>query len=136
MRMWNQFRRNDKRDGYVDDLSSLNLSWFKKVGECVSSPVIDDVLYITNMLGVVYAIDLNGSIIWRTELNIPVVSTPILHDNMLYLATFDTWIKGTRFKNTNYLIALEREGKVIWKTSMEGDTFSSPTILDDNMWAL
>ncbi len=134
--MWNQFRSNIRKDGYADELGSLTLSWMKKIGECVSSPIADnDILYIANMLGIVYAIDIKqNSIIWRTELKIPVVSTPIVHDNMLYLATFDTWIKGTKFKNRNYLIALDiEEGKVRWNADIKGDIFASPTILNDEI---
>lgn len=71
---------------------------------------------------------------WHLNVGSPLVSTPLLHNQILVVATYDVWVKATSFVGKNFLFGIDVEsGKQIWKFEVPGDVFSSPCIVDSKM---
>src|SRR5436309_4274848 len=132
------FRGSSMRPG----ISASNISrkpsllLVTEVGPVVSSPVFGEgTLYVSTITGRIFALNPSDKKIkWHLNIGSPIVSTPLLHNQILVVATYDSWVKGTSFVGKNFLFGIDREnGKQIWKFEIPGDVFSSPCLVDGKM---
>ena len=113
-----------------------SLLWVTEVGPVVSSPLFEEgTMYVSTITGRIFALNLlKKKIKWHLNIGSPIVSTPLLHNPILIIATYDSWVKGTSFVGKNFLFGIDKEnGKEIWKFEIPGDVFSSPCIVDGKM---
>jgi outer membrane protein assembly factor BamB len=69
----------------------------------------------------VYALSTDGSLLWTFKTNEPIWASPVLNDNLLYIASMD-----------HNLYALDSEnGMVVWKTDLGGAMVSAPFLGED-----
>jgi eukaryotic-like serine/threonine-protein kinase len=58
-----------------------------------------------------------------SESGSPIVSSPLIMDDMMICATFDSWINNDISEN-NYVFSLHKnDGNVLWKVQITGDIF-------------
>ena len=135
---WKMFRGNSMRTG----VSASNISrkpsllWVTEVGPVVSSPVFGEgTIYVSTITGRIFALNPSEKKIkWHLNVSSPIVSTPLLHNQILVVATYDSWVKGTPFAGKNLVFGIDREnGKQIWKFEIPGDVFSSPALVGGRM---
>ena len=113
-----------------------SLLWVTEIGPTVSSPLFSDsVIYVSTITGRIFALDRSRKQIkWHLNVGSPVVSSPLLYDGTLVIATYDSWIKGTSFAGKNFVVGINAEnGKKIWEIEIPGDIFSSPCLVDDTI---
>ena len=113
-----------------------SLLWVTEVGPIVSSPIFaQGTLYVSTITGRILALNpVKKQIKWHLDVASPLVSSPLLHDNILVAATYDSWIKGTSSIGKNFVFGIDTEdGKEIWGYEIPGDVFSSPCVVDDMM---
>lgn len=127
---WTMFRGNPKRTGSIRTrvLTRPLLYWTIKLGPIISSPVCENgFLYIATMTGRIFCLDIHRrEIRWHQNVGSPIVSSPLIRDNMIICATFDSWINGESLEN-NFVYSLDKnDGSIIWRAQMRGDFFSSP----------
>jgi outer membrane protein assembly factor BamB len=111
-----------------------SLLWVTEVGPTVSSPLfLDGVIYISTITGRIFALDPSRKQLkWHLNVGSPVVSSPLLYNGTLVVASYDSWIKGTSFAGKNFVVGIDTEnGKKIWECEIPGDIFSSPCLVDD-----
>jgi outer membrane protein assembly factor BamB len=133
---WEMFRGNRERTGASSSKLSKrpHLQWVMELGPLIASPVVDNgILYASTITGRVYAIQIyKRQIKWHSNIGSPIVSTPLLQKNLIITATFDSWIKETRFLGKNLVFALNTmTGEQIWNFEIDGEAFSSPVIAKD-----
>ena len=134
---WKMFRGDKRRTGtsYSSGLSKRpHLQWVIELGPLIASPVVDDeLLYASTITGRVFAVQIiQRQIKWHSNIGSPIVSTPLIEDGVLVTATFDSWIRGTKFLGKNLVLALDaRTGEEIWNFEIDGGAFSSPVIAHD-----
>jgi len=91
---WNMFMHDEEHTGFNDiDMKNINsVIWsFDLEGRVCSSPVIvEDVIYIGSEK-YFYAIDLNGNILWKKEMNI-LWSSPTIHHSRQYIHWYVGWL--------------------------------------------
>lgn len=135
---WKMFRGSSMRTG----ISASNISrkpsllWVTEVGPVVSSPVfVEGTIYVSTITGRIFALNPSDKKTkWHLNIGSPIVSTPLIHNQILVVATYDSWVKGTSFVGINFLFGIDREnGKQLWKFDIPGDVFSSPCLVDRNM---
>jgi outer membrane protein assembly factor BamB len=133
---WKMFRGNTMRTGISS--SSLpkkpSLQWLIELGPTIASPVYENsTLYSSTITGRIFALNVHQKQIkYHFNIGSPIVSSPLLHQDMLIAATFDSWVKETTFLGKNFLFALRtRTGEQIWKFEIDGDIFSSPCLAND-----
>ena len=147
---WKMFRGNVMRTG----ISSSNLSrtpslqWMTKLGPMIASPVFDNsIVYAATITGRVFALKAYQSEKkWHANLGSPIISSPLIQQDLLIAATFDSWVKETAFLGKNSVFALNaKTGEQIWSFKIDGDIFSSPCIaqgmiivgsMNNNVWAI
>ena len=130
------FRGNAMRTGISS--SSLprrpSLQWLIELGPIIASPVYENsTLYAPTITGRIFALNVfQKQIKYHFSIGSPIISSPLLHQDMLIAATFDSWIKETTFLGKNLLFALHtRTGEQIWNFEIDGDIFSSPCLAKD-----
>jgi outer membrane protein assembly factor BamB len=132
-RSWKVFRGNAKRTG----ISSSNvfrrpsLQWIIEFGPMVASPIYDNnFVYAATITGRIYAASVSQKQVkWHSNVGSPIVSSPLLHGDLLISATFDSWIKETTFLGKNFVFAIDTNtGNQVWNLEISGDAFSSPCI--------
>jgi outer membrane protein assembly factor BamB len=130
---WKMFRGNAKRTG----ISSSNLSrrpslqWITEFGPMVASPIYDNsMVYVATITGRIFAANVSEKQVkWYSNIGSPIVSSPLLHKDLLISATFDCWIKDAVFLGKNLVCALNtNRGDQIWSIEINGEVFSSPCI--------
>jgi outer membrane protein assembly factor BamB len=130
------FRGNAKRTG----LSSSNLSrrpslcQITEFGPMVASPIYDtDVVYVATITGRIFAASVSQKEVkWHSNMASPIVSSPLLQEDLLITATFDSWIKDTAFLGKNLVFGLDtNSGDQMWSLEINGDVFSSPCVAKD-----
>lgn len=92
----------------------------------IGSPLITDkAIYVSNTDNTLYALDLNGNLLWSFETGGEQWAQPVIDPDgsKLYIPSMD-----------HYLYAVSTEGKLIWKTkeSLGGAIIGSPAIGSDN----
>jgi outer membrane protein assembly factor BamB len=130
---WKMFRGNAMRTGISTSTLSRkpSLRWVMEVGPIISSPVFDDnVIYAATVAGRIFALKAyQRQIKWHSNIGSPIISSPLLQQDLLICATFDSWIKGNHFLGKNIVFALDvKTGKQVWQVEVDGDIFSSPCI--------
>jgi outer membrane protein assembly factor BamB len=134
---WTMFRGNPKRTGSIRTRAITRplLYWTIKLGPIISSPVFENgFLYVATMTGRIFCLDiLRREIRWHQNVGSPIVSSPLIMDNMIVCATFDSWINRESLEN-NFVYSFDKnDGSIIWKVQMRGDFFSSPCPVGKNI---
>jgi outer membrane protein assembly factor BamB len=147
---WKMFRGNVMRTG----ISSSNLSrtpslqWMTELGPMIASPVFDNnVVYAATMTGRIFALKAYQSEKkWHANIGSPIISSPLIQQDLLIAATFDSWVKETVFLGRNLVFALNaKTGEQIWSFEIDGNIFSSPCIaqgmiivgsMNNSVWAI
>lgn len=127
---WTMFRGNMRRTGSVRTMPLTRplLYWTIELGPIISSPIYEGgFLYVATMTGRIFCLDvLRREIRWHQNIGSPIVSSPLILDNMIVCATFDSWVNGDSLEN-NFVYSLDKnDGRMIWRVQMDGDIFSSP----------
>jgi outer membrane protein assembly factor BamB len=105
-----------------------------ELGPLISSPVIDGgILYAATLTGRIFAVHIDQrQLKWHLTMGSPIVSSPLLHENLLIAASFDSWVEETGILGKNQIYALNtKDGKPVWSFDTDGDIFSSPCIAQD-----
>lgn len=109
---------------YLFDFNTGSSSEFFKGagGRWVASPLVtEEVIYAPNSDYSLYALDLNGNLLWTFETGDPLWATPLLDGETLYVASMD-----------HLLYALDAaSGAKLWATNLGGSTVATPA-LDEN----
>lgn len=83
--------------------------------------MVEDTLYAPNSNGILYALDLDGEIIWEFETEAAIWATPVFADGRLYVASQD-----------HHLYAVNANtGDLIWDLDLGASAVSSPVIDED-----
>lgn len=122
------------KDGYLYSLhTNGELDWRLEIGESVSSPAVSwDQLYVgTGHLGgtgKMLAYKTDKTLLWETEVDGPVQSSPVVADGKVYFATND-------LQGTVYCLDTT-DGGVVWsyKPSPESYILSSPAVADGEVY--
>jgi len=127
---WDMFRGNIRRTGSIGTkpVTKPSLYWTIELGPMVSSPVYEEgFLYILTLTGRIFCLDISKrKIRWHHNIGIPMVSSPLILDDMIVCATFGNWIHGDTSQD-NIIFALDKDdGSMIWEHHAGGDFFSSP----------
>ena len=133
---WKMFRGSPRRTGVSGSRVSNRplLLWVTEIGPSVSSPLFEDgTIYISTIAGRIFAISLaQKRIKWQSDIGSPVVSSPLVHNKMLIVATYDTWNKDTTSRGKNFVFGIDiDDGKRRWCCEISGNIFSSPCIIDN-----
>jgi outer membrane protein assembly factor BamB len=130
------FRGNPMRTGISG--SSLarkpSLQWLIELGPMIASPVFENsTLYASTITGRIFALNIFKKLIkYHVNIGSPIISSPILHQDTLIAATFDSWVKDTIILGKNLVVALDtKTGDQIWSFEIPGDVFSSPCVVKD-----
>lgn len=88
----------------------------------VGAPLlVGDVIYAPNSNGTVYALSLDGEILWEFETDAAIWATPVYADGRLYVASQD-----------HHLFAVNADtGDKIWDTDLGASAVNSPALADD-----
>ena len=127
---WNMFRGNTRRTGSINSKPLIRplLYWTIKLGPIISSPVYErGFLYVATAPGRIFCLDIfRREIRWHQNFGSSIVLSPLIMDNMIVCATFDSWINADTNGN-NFVYCLDKnDGSFIWRLPMKGDIFSSP----------
>ena len=133
---WKMFRGNVMRTGvsYSKISRKPHLRWMVELGPLISSPVIDGgILYSATLTGRIFAVHIDQKQLkWHLTMGSPIVSSPLLHKDLLIAASFDSWVEETGFIGKNQIFALKtKDGNPVWSFDTDGDIFSSPCIAQD-----
>ncbi|MGB9168554.1 MAG: PQQ-binding-like beta-propeller repeat protein [Nitrososphaeraceae archaeon] len=135
---WLLFRGNEERSGvFAGKLSrELSLFWVIELEPMISSPIFhNNIVYNSTITGKIFAVNAyRKKIVWQKNIENPLVSSLLLHDDLLISCTFNSWIikqdcKSLE-KNLIYALDITKEGKEEWKVQIPGDIFSSPCVCD------
>jgi outer membrane protein assembly factor BamB len=135
---WKMFRGNVMRTG----VSASHLSrkpaflWAIEVGPMVSSPVFGNgIIYTSSITGRIFALNtFQRQIKWHLNLGSSLVSSPLLYEDILICATYNSWTKETDFTGKNFVFAIDiKNGQHIWSFDINGDIFSSPCLVNDDI---
>jgi outer membrane protein assembly factor BamB len=99
------------------------------------SPVFEGgFLYVATLTGRIFCLDiLRREIKWHYNNDSPIVSSPLILDEMVICATFASWINNDVSEN-NYIFSLDKnDGSTIWKLQTTADIFSSPCPVGKNI---
>jgi outer membrane protein assembly factor BamB len=130
------FRGNPMRTGKSGSSFARkpSLQWLIELGPIIASPVFDkSTLYASTITGRIFALNIFKKLIkYNFDIGSPIISSPILHQDMLIAATFDSWVKDKIIPGKNLVIALDsKTGNQIWNFEIPGDVFSSPCVVKD-----
>jgi hypothetical protein len=105
-----------------------SLLWIKEVGPIVSSPIFaDDTIYVSTITGRIFALNLlEKEIKWHLYVGSPIVSSPLIYNDILVAATYDSWIKDTSFTGKNFLLGIDSN---YGTHEILGGVFSSPCLV-------
>src|SRR5918994_538933 len=128
---WKMFRCNVRRTGVSSsDVSRKpHLQWILEGGPLVASPVADKgILYAATITGRIFAVNAHQKQVkWHVTMDSPILSSPLLHDNLLIGASFESWVKEAGSLGKNQIFALNtKTGRPVWNFETDGDIFSSP----------
>jgi eukaryotic-like serine/threonine-protein kinase len=134
---WAMFRGNTRRTGSLrtKPVGRPLLYWTIELGPIISSPVYEGgFLYIATLTGRIFCLDiLRRQIRWHQNIGSPIVSSPLILEDMIICATFNSWINNDLFEN-NFVYSLDKnDGSIIWKLQTKGDIFSSPCPVGKNI---
>lgn len=135
---WLLFRGNEERNGICSDKLTRDISLFWIIGlePMISSAICyNNIIYNSTINGRIFAIDIyKKKINWQKYIGCPLVSSPLLHENLLISCTFNTWILNDDSKhlanNSIHALDINKEGDSKWEVKILGDIFSSPCICD------
>ena len=134
---WTMFRGNMKRTGTIKTKPIIKplLYWTIELGPVISSPVFEGgFMYVGTLTGRVFCLDIiKREIKWHYNIGSPIVSSPIILNEKLICATFDSWINNDISKNNSIFSLDKNDGSMGWKLQISGDIFSSPCGVGKNI---
>jgi outer membrane protein assembly factor BamB len=133
---WKMFRGNAMRTGISSSTLSArpSLKWVTELGPMISSPIIDNgIVYVATTAGRIFALNMyKREEKWHTNIGSPIISSPLIEQDLLICATFDSWIKEKTLPSRNHIVALYvNTGEIAWQIKTSGDVFSSPCLAKD-----
>lgn len=127
---WNQFHSTSNHKGlnpYENVLNSGNVGaidvlWSYPIGFTQSSPaIVNNVVYIVNTSGIVYAINRStGALLWQYPTSFFTSSSPAVANGVIYLGSNDT----------NVYALKATTGAFLWQYPTAGPVQSSPAVLN------
>src|SRR5580700_3000692 len=126
---WSQFHSTPNHKGlnpYENVLNSSNVGaidvqWSYPIGFSQSSPaVVDNVVYIGNTNGTVYAVKSPGKLLWQYSTLASVESSPAVANGIVYVGSNDT----------NLYALKASTGALLWLYPTAGAVESSPAIVN------
>lgn len=71
-----------------------SLAWLIELGPMIASPVFENgTLYSSTITGRIFALNVfQRQIKYHFNIGSPIISSPLLHRDMLIAATFDSWV--------------------------------------------
>jgi outer membrane protein assembly factor BamB len=127
---WNQFHFTPNHKGlnpYENVLNSSNVSgldvrWSFPLGSSQSSPaVVNNVAYIGNSNGIVYAVnESTGAPLWQYATLASVASSPAVVNGIVYVGSNDTNVYALKAST----------GALLWQYTTEGAVTSSPAVVN------
>jgi outer membrane protein assembly factor BamB len=134
---WTMFRGNIKRTGSTKTKPVIKplLYWTIELGPVISSPVFEGgFLYVATLTGRIFCLDIpKRKIKWHHNIGSPIVSSPLILDEMVICATFDSWINNDNSENNSIFSLDKNNGSIIWKLQNTSDIFSSPCPIGKNL---
>jgi outer membrane protein assembly factor BamB len=85
--------------------------------------VYKDVIYVGCKDNSLYALSLDGRLLWKFRTSGSVVSIPVAHKDVVYFGSYD-----------NNLYAVSTEGRLLWKFSTKNILFSGVFIYNDRLY--
>ena len=113
-----------KKNLYLFDFNTGSVNEFFKGagGRWVASPLVtEDIIYAPNSDNTLYALDLNGNLLWKFETGDPLWATPLLDGETLYLASMDHMLYAINAST----------GTELWATDLGSATVATPA-MDEN----
>ena len=111
------------------------LKWsFQTSGQVEAAPAVGNgIIYVGSTDGNLYALNLQGQLIWKLQTPSPIRTTPAIgSDGTIYLASS---IQNSSGRPEGILYAISPAGRVIWNVTLANfqgyDSLSSPTIGSD-----
>jgi hypothetical protein len=134
---WTMFRGNIKRTGSTKTKPLIKplLYWTIELGPVISSPVFEGgFLYVATLTGRIFCLDMpKREIKWHHNIGSPIVSSPLILDEKVICATFDSWINNENSENNSIFSLDKNDGSLIWKIEATSDIFSSPCPIGKNL---
>lgn len=128
---WPCYMGNNQRTGFTYQQAggTLELKWsYNTYSGFVGSPVIkDNVLYIANRTGVIYAFDAysdNPDVLWNYSNGNDIISSPCTDGNNIYVFSYD---------GQAYCLDCQ-DGSVKWSREIGGQNLSSPLVTDNYIY--
>jgi len=128
---------NDRHEVYCHNIDSGEIIWqwqgphpFQEKG-ISARPIIDDhAVYISCYDGFLYKLDLyTGQVIWKTQLDMYLHSTPYIYQRMLYIGT-----EGGLHKKRGDILALDTiTGQILWRFPTKDVIPASPTLFQSQV---
>lgn len=136
---WTQFRLGPENNAVVG--GTLEATWRIETGAQISaSPtVIDDVLYVGNNNGSLYAIDVtSGHVLWKAHVTNPLMSAPLVYGDVVIVGEGDPTSRSSSpsepmmvGQGPSALIGFDRlSGAIRWQTPLTGSAMPTPAIID------
>ncbi len=114
---WNMFMNDEEHTGFSDiDMKNINsIIWNVQLeGNIYSSPaIVENIIYVGTEK-FLYALDLNGNVLWKKDMKI-FGSSPTVIANRIYIGTRD-----------GYIYCLNTDGDIIWDVKTEKEITASP----------
>jgi outer membrane protein assembly factor BamB len=148
----------DAKTGQGHEIFTAESKW---IGESV---VVDGTIYASNADGYLYALDLNGNVLWKYKTESLVWSNPLILDGVVYQGGMDHFIYAIDANNGNLIwktdtggaiignivnsdgsiflgtmakeaIAVDKvDGKILWRYAAAEAVWSGPAIRDGNIY--
>ncbi len=160
------FIGSDDRQLYAIHQLSGRKAWtYSADGEVRSRPLLtENLLFFSCQAGIVYALGLNRELRWRFRARRGILSSPLVHNNMIYIGSLDwnfyaldirsgwsawryrtggaiastaaVWEELVFFGSADgNVYALDmNDGRVVWKHETEGQVTGSPTVYEDAIY--
>ncbi len=129
---------------YSDRLAAvdINSGLFKwafdgAVDKYIGSALIsDEVIFAPNSDGFLYALDLDGNLLWKFKADGPNWTAPVTDGDLVFMASMDHFLYTFRVENPEVQLGLDKTGDAIllpepfWKIDLNAAVVAKPVIAD------
>jgi outer membrane protein assembly factor BamB len=93
--------------------------------------VVEDTILAPNADHNLYALDLNGNLKWKFLANHALWSSPIVHDNVIYLSSMDHYLYAINIKSGDLIWEVDLGGAIVYSPSFDTDTIFVATLANE-----